>query len=78
MVLGDRIQEKGKAMKELIEINGERVTTPTLREQVLELSESVAMLARLARNGDHSTATLTALETLSKFVRDGIVVLLAE
>ena len=78
MVLGDRIQEKGKAVKQLIEINGERVTTPTLREQVLELSDSVAMLASLARNGDHSTATLTALETLSKFVRDGIVVLLAE
>ena len=65
-------------MKQLIEINGERVTTPTLREQVLELSESVAMLARLARTGDHSTATLTAGGTLSKVVRDGIGVRLAE
>jgi hypothetical protein len=52
--------------------------TPTLREQVLELSASVAMLAGVARNGDHSTATLSALETLARFVRDGIVVLLAE
>lgn len=52
--------------------------TPTLREQVLELSASVAKLASVARSGDHSTATLQALETLSKFVRDGIVILLAE
>lgn len=52
--------------------------TPTLKQQVLELSESVAMLASLARNGDHSTATLTALETLAKFVKDGLVVLDAQ
>ena len=49
--------------------------TSTLRENVLELSESVAMLARLARKGDHSTATLTALETLAGFVKDSLVVL---
>lgn len=66
-------------MKELIEINGERVTTPTLREQVLEASESAAILiTRLRNNGDTSYATLQALHTLTKFVRDGIVVLLAE
>lgn len=67
MVLGDRIQEKGKRME-----------TPTLREQVLEASENMSILASRVRNGDNSTATLTALETLTKFVRDGIVVLLAE
>jgi hypothetical protein len=54
------------------------MSTPTLREQVLELSESVALLARVALNGDHSTATLSALDTLARFVRDGITVLLAE
>lgn len=54
------------------------MNTPILREDVLELSETVAMLARLALNGDHSKATLTSLVTLATFVHNGIVVLLAE
>ena len=49
--------------------------TQTLKKEILELSESVAMLARLARKGDHSTATLTALETLAGFVKDSLRVL---
>lgn len=51
------------------------MNTPILREDVLELSESVAMLARLALNGDHSKATLTALASMATFVKDSLRVL---